>query len=142
MGSEEVFAGYQRHVVAKDIHEECWRGLAAMWQRDFLRDFAVAAKFRAAALAPFLDKPVIIAAMRARPEWKIRGNEKKLIVREIAAAAGLPKGIAFRPKMAAQYGSGFDKAMEKLAKSSGFGNKRDYLGGLLSESSVFKKNSQ
>lgn len=127
LGSEEIFAGYQRHAVAKDIHEECWAGLKGMWQRDFLRDFAVATKFRETALAPFLDKEVIVAAMRAKPEWKIRNGEKKLILREIAASAGLPRDIAFRPKLAAQYGSGFDKAMEKLAKSSGYSNKRDYL---------------
>ena len=127
LGSEEIFAGYQRHATAQNIHEECWRGLKGMWQRDFLRDFAVAARFNATALTPFLDKDVIVAAMRALPEWKISGGEKKLILREIAAAAGLPKDIAFRPKMAAQYGSGFDKALEKLAKRAGFGNKRDYL---------------
>lgn len=131
LGSEEIFAGYQRHAVAKDIHEECWSGLRGMWQRDFLRDFAVAARFKAAALTPFLDKLAIVAAMRARPEWKIGNGEKKLILREIAAAAGLPKAIAFRPKMAAQYGSGFDKAMGKLAKQGGFGNKREYLSELL-----------
>ncbi len=131
LGSEEIFAGYQRHVIAKDINAECWAGLKGMWQRDFLRDFAVAAKFKATALAPFLDKNVIVAAMRAKPEWKISNGEKKLILREIAAAAGLPKDIAFRPKMAAQYGSGFDKALGKLARAAGFGNKREYLHRLL-----------
>ena len=131
LGSEEIFAGYQRHVVAEDVHEECWRGLRGMWQRDFLRDFAVASHFKATALTPFLDKSVVVAAMRANPEWKIYNNEKKLVLREIAAAAGLPKDIAFRPKLAAQYGSGFDKAMEKLAKAAGFRNKRDYLHQLL-----------
>ncbi len=130
LGSEEIFAGYQRHVIAKDINKECWRGLGAMWERDFLRDMAVAGKFKASALTPLLDQNVIVTAMRAKPEWKISGNEKKLILREIAAAAGLPKDIAYRPKMAAQYGSGFDKAMEKLAKAGGFGNKRDYLASL------------
>ena len=127
LGSEEIFAGYQRHVVAQDINAECWRGLKAMWQRDFLRDFAVAAKFKATALTPFLDKGVIVAAMRAKPEWKIHSGEKKLILREVAAAAGLPKDIAFRPKMAAQYGSGFDKALERLSRAAGFANKRDYV---------------
>ncbi len=131
LGSEEIFAGYQRHVVAKDIHEECWRGLKWMWQRDFLRDFAVASRFKATAMTPLLDKNIIVAAMRAKPEWKIKGGEKKLIVREIAAAAGLPKDIAFRPKLAAQYGSGFDKALEKLARATGFRNKREYLASLL-----------
>ena len=131
LGSEEIFAGYQRHVIAKDINAECWAGLKGMWQRDFLRDFAVAAKFKATALTPFLDKDVVVAAMRAKPGWKICNGEKKLILREVAAAAGLPKDIAFRPKMAAQYGSGFDKALGKLAKAAGFGNKREYLQQLL-----------
>ncbi len=131
LGSEEIFAGYQRHAVAKDINEECWSGLKGMWQRDFVRDAKVAAAVKATALTPFLDKSVIVAAMRAKPEWKISGGEKKLILREIAAAAGLPKDIAFRPKMAAQYGSGFDKAMGKLARAAGFRDKRDYLQQLL-----------
>lgn len=131
LGSEEIFAGYQRHAAAKDVNEECWSGLKGMWSRDFVRDFAVAAEFKATALTPFLDKNVVVVTMRARPEWKISNGEKKLILREIAAAAGLPKDIAFRPKMAAQYGSGFDRALEKLARAAGFRNKRDYLFSLL-----------
>ncbi|MBI2145386.1 hypothetical protein HYU18_03635 [Candidatus Woesearchaeota archaeon] len=130
LGSEEIFAGYQRHVIAKDINAECWAGLKGMWQRDFRRDVAVAAAARATALTPFLDKAVIVAAMRAKPEWKIHRGEKKLVLREIAAAAGLPKEIAFRPKMAAQYGSGFDRVLEKLARLKGFRLKRDYLASL------------
>ena len=131
LGSEEIFAGYQRHVTAKDVHAECWSGLKGMWQRDFLRDFKVATAFKATTLTPFLDKSVVVAAMRAKPEWKIYNSEKKLILREIAAAAGLHKSIAFRPKLAAQYGSGFDRALEKLAKKEGCSNKRDYLRHLL-----------
>lgn len=133
LGSEEIFAGYQRHALAGDVNAECWNGLSLMWERDFLRDFAMASNFGATALTPFLDERVIVSAMRARPEWKIQGNEKKLILREIAAKAGLPKDIAFRPKLAAQYGSGFDKALEKLAKASGFGTKREYLKHLCEE---------
>lgn len=127
LGSEEIFAGYQRHELAQDVHSECWAGLKAMWQRDFVRDVKVAAAAKATVLTPFLDKKVIVAAMRAKPEWKIAQGEKKLILREIASEAGLPKETAFRPKLAAQYGSGFDKALEKLVKSSGFSSKRDYL---------------
>jgi len=45
IGTEEIFAGYQRHDEAlknKDfeaLHKECWSGLKNMWQRDLLRDF-------------------------------------------------------------------------------------------------------
>jgi diphthine-ammonia ligase len=127
LGSEEIFAGYQRHALSSDVHEECWSGLKQMWSRDFLRDSAVLKHFRATALTPFLDKNLVQLAMRARPEWKISVSEKKLILREIAFSSGLPIDIAFRPKLAAQYGSGFDKALEKLSKRAGFTTKREYL---------------
>lgn len=131
LGSEEIFAGYERHALAKDVNGECWRGLSAMWKRDFLRAFKVAGSLKAASLTPFLDREVVIAAMRARPGWKVKSNAKKLILREIAADAGLPKGIAFRPKLAAQYGSGFDKALGKLTRISEFSLKREYLSSVL-----------
>src|SRR5574341_789549 len=41
LGSEEIFAGYQRHEHANDVNDECWRGLKAMWQRDLVRDATV-----------------------------------------------------------------------------------------------------
>ena len=59
LGSEEIFAGYQRHLEAKDKHAECWRGLKAMWQRDFTRDFAVASKLKIKVLCPLLDLSLI-----------------------------------------------------------------------------------
>src|SRR3989338_9007335 len=40
LGSEEIFAGYQRHSEAlqqnnyEALHKECWNGLKNMWQRD------------------------------------------------------------------------------------------------------------
>ena len=38
LGSEEIFAGYQRHKEASDINKECWSGLLMMYERDFKRD--------------------------------------------------------------------------------------------------------
>ncbi len=78
-------------------------------------------------LTPFLDEGLIIAAMGIPAKYKISGTEKKLILRETAAGMGLPMETAFRKKLAAQYGSGFDKAIEKLATKNGFRHKRDYL---------------
>ncbi len=131
LGSEEIFAGYQRHELAKDANKECWNGLKNMWQRDFIRDYKVATAFKINFLTPFLDKELIIAAMKVPAEYKISGSEKKIILREAAAELGLPKQFAFRKKLAAQYGSGFDKAIEKLARKNGFRYKKDYLESLL-----------
>ena len=118
LGSEEIFAGYQRHANAKNINEECWNGLKQMWERDLTRDAALAAALTFSARVPFLDDNLIKAAMGISGEKKINGEHKKVILREIAEELGLPKEFAWRKKQAAQYGSGFDKALEKLAKKA------------------------
>lgn len=135
LGSEEIFAGYERHSKAADINQECWNGLKEMWKRDLLRDCAIGKNENI--LVPFLDENVIKAAMKVPGEWKISGENKKMILREAATAAGMPQKIAMRKKVAAQYGSGIDKVMERLAKKKGF-SKTEYLKSLLNSSNFDK----
>ncbi len=125
LGSEEIFAGYQRHE-KEDANKECWRGLKLMWQRDLARDASIAKKLDFSLRLPFLDDDLILAAMGIPSEKKISAEHKKIILREIAEELGLPKEIAWRQKKAAQYGSGFDKVMEKLAKKAGM-RKSEYV---------------
>ena len=126
LGSEEIFAGYERHISAKDINKECWKGLKDMYQRDFLRDFAIAEKLKIDILTPFLDSELIKTAMQIPGKEKLNKKYKKVILRKIAQELGLPKEIAWRKKKAAQYGSKFDRAILKLAKRNGFKYKKDY----------------
>jgi len=130
IGTEEIFAGYDRHAKAVDKHQECWNGLKAMWNRDLVRDLTLAKALGFEALAPFLDDEVIKSAMGIDISKKITEEHKKIILREIAEELSLPKEIAWREKKAAQYGSWIDKAMEKLAKKKGFESKSDYLNSL------------
>lgn len=131
LGSEEIFAGYQRHLEAsenkKDVNEECWNGLSAMYQRDIMRDLPILQSLKMKAATPLLDVDVIKTAMRIPTEYKINKVQNKIIFREVAQSMGLPKEFAQRKKRAAQYGSRFDKAIEKLAKIKGFGLKKEYL---------------
>lgn len=138
LGSEEIFAGYERHIGyekkdfdAKNIEKECWKGLLGLWQRDMLRDLAIAGHFGMKIEAPFLDEGVIRTAMSIPSEYKIDESQKKIILREAAEAIGLPKEIAWRKKKAAQYGSNFDKALEKLARKNGFKHKKEFLKSLI-----------
>jgi len=108
LGSEEIFAGYQRHAHANDINDECWKGLKEMWARDLVRDAALGENLGISVRVPFLDDDLIKAAMGIPGERKINLEHKKIILREIAEELGLPKEIAWRQKQAAQYGSGFD----------------------------------
>ena len=127
LGSEELFAGYQRHKLAKNKQEECWKGLLGMYERDLLRDFAVASSQGIILSTPFLDKELIGVAMRIPDKFKIDNDKSKIILREAAEELGLPKEIAWRAKRAAQYGSRLDKAISRLAKKNGFKFKKDYL---------------
>ncbi|MFH1182178.1 MAG: asparagine synthase-related protein [Candidatus Woesearchaeota archaeon] len=127
LGAEEIFAGYKRHILAKNANKECWQGLRMVWKRDFLRDCAIVASQKVTFLTPFLDTSLIIAAMRIPAKWKISTEDRKIILREVAADLGLPEQFAFRRKHAAQYGSSVDKAVEKLARSHGFRRKWEYI---------------
>jgi len=127
LGSEEIFAGYNRHDKSEDINEECWKGLNQMWQRDLVRDCALANSTGVTVSTPFLDRDLILESMAIPGEEKIKGDVKKHILREIAEELGLPHEFAFRKKQAAQYGSKIDKAMQRLTKEKGFEYKRDYL---------------
>ena len=137
IGSEEIFAGYQRHEQAlgsnnfEALHKECWNGLKGMRQRDLVRDFTIAKKLGLDLRAPFLDRDLIKAAMNVHPMYKIDKSNKKIILREAAEFLGLKKEFAWRKKQAAQYGSNFVNGIEKLAKRKGFKLKKDYLQSLL-----------
>ena len=135
LGSEELFAGYDRHEKANSspeaLHEECWRGLGAMHARDLMRTEAIARETSRTVATPFLDPRVIVAAMQIPAGGKILTTPeetiKKYALRIIAEELGLPHDFAFRPKRAAQYGSRLDAAMEKLARIHGFSSKTEYV---------------
>ena len=137
LGSEEIFAGYQRHEDSfkagsfQALHKECWNGLKNMWKRDLVRDFTIAKALGLELRTPFLDKYLIKMAMGIHPMFKLDKSNKKLILREAAEFIGLKKEFAWRKKQAAQYGSNFVNGIEKLAKKSGFKLKKDYLQSLL-----------
>ena len=123
IGSEELFAGYERH--KGDVQAACWDGLLHIWERDISRDLSIAEHFGKELRLPFMDKELIEYAMKIDPSLKI-GEQRKQILREAAVNLGLQKEFAFRKKSAAQYGSKFDFALEKLAKKKGLG-KKEYL---------------
>ena len=137
IGSEEIFAGYQRHCDAlkgnnfEALHKECWNGLKNMWDRDLTRDFTIAQNLGLDLRAPFLDKDLIKAAMQVHPMFKLDTSNKKIILREAAELIGLKKEFAWRKKQAAQYGSNFVSGIDKLARKKGFKLKKDYLQSLL-----------
>jgi diphthine-ammonia ligase len=133
LGSEEIFAGYERHKSSNSINQECVSGLIKMYERDLYRDDVVTMDNNLELRIPFLDKPLIEYALKIPEKYKITEEESKLILRKISEEQGLPHEYAFRKKMAAQYGSRFDNALKRLAKRNGFKLKADYLRQFYSE---------
>lgn len=127
LGSEEIFAGYDRHDKSENPHEECWNGLKLMFERDMVRELKIAKYFNIITLTPFLDENLILYAMTIPSKYKINKDNKKIILRKSAIKLGLKEEFALRPKKAAQYGSRTDKAIANLTKKNGFQYKKDYL---------------
>jgi asparagine synthetase B (glutamine-hydrolysing) len=130
LGSEEIFAGYNRHKISKNIIEECWNGLINIYQRDLIRETLIPKHFNVELYAPFLDFDVIRIAMRMSLKSKINKKQDKITIRKIAKKLGL-KEFAKRKKRAAQYGSRFNNALQKLAKQNNFEFVKDYINNFL-----------
>ncbi len=116
LGSEELFGGYERHEKAQNLNKECVSGLLKMYERDLYRDDVVMMAHTIELRLPFLDKELVEYALKIPAEHKIKRGIKKYILRRIAENEGVPHEFAFRKKKAAQYGSRFDRGLEKLAK--------------------------
>lgn len=125
LGSEEIFAGYERHIKAGDVNKECWEGLKSMYGRDLIRDFNLAKELGITIRTPFLDGELIKLAMMVPGKEKINEKGSKVILRGVAEE--FLGEFAWRKKKAAQYGSCFDKAIKKLAKKEGFKLKKEWL---------------
>jgi len=126
LGSEEIFAGYQRHEKASDKEEECWKGLLMMYKRDLIRETLLPKAFNLETYAPFLDFDIIRIAMQISIKAKISKKQNKIVIRKIAKKLGL-KEFAKRKKKAAQYGSRFNNAIMKLSDKKGFKYAKDYI---------------
>tara|TARA_Y100000310_G_scaffold263977_1_gene274477 strand:- start:3609 stop:5654 length:2046 start_codon:yes stop_codon:yes gene_type:complete len=118
LGSEEIFAGYERHKNSANINQECVSGLLKMYERDLYRDDVITMENNLELRLPFLDHSLVDYALKIPATLKIDGMTKK-ILRTIALEKGIPQEFAFRKKVAAQYGSRFDNAIGKLAKREG-----------------------
>lgn len=135
LGSEEIFAGYERHKNSFNINEECLSGLRKMYERDLYRDDVITMYHNIELRLPFLDKELVKFALTIPSNMKLDDKRNKIILREIAKIIGMPENFSERRKKAAQYGSNFDKALEKLSKKENK-SKSQYLKQFYDEGNV------
>jgi len=126
LGSEEIFAGYERHTKNKNINKECLNGLFQLYERDIKRDIALTKDAKIKISTPFLDQELIKYSLRIPAKYKLNKKQNKIILRKLANNLGISKEITERKKLAAQYGSKMDKAIKKLAKKEKL-SKSDYI---------------
>jgi diphthine-ammonia ligase len=127
LGSEEIFAGYNRHKNSININKECLAGLRKIYERDLYRDDVITMFNQLELRVPFLDKKLVEYALKIDPSFKLVDGKEKVVLRQVAEKMGLDKDFVWRPKKAAQYGSNFDKAIASLTKRAGLKYKSDYL---------------
>ncbi len=128
LGTEELFAGYERHkrVPPAAVNQECRAGLLMMHDRDLYRDDVITNAQGCSLRAPFLAPELVTYALRIPAAYKLAHGEDKAILRAIARDLGLVTA-ANRKKRAVQYGANVMKALAKLAKRAGYRYTRDYL---------------
>ena len=127
LGSEEIFAGYERHKNSANINQECVSGLLKMYERDLYRDDVVAMANNLELRLPFLDVKLVEYAVKIPAQYKLNDTMGKYIFRQIALEKGIPSESALRKKTAAQYGSRIDAALDKLAKIHKYPSKSSYV---------------
>jgi asparagine synthase (glutamine-hydrolysing) len=76
---------------------------------------------------PFLDHALVSHALEIPADHKVRDGYRKYVLRKAAEKLGVPEEVAWRKKVAAQYGSNFDKAIDRLSRDEGFDSKQSYL---------------
>ncbi|MFQ6076889.1 MAG: asparagine synthase-related protein, partial [Candidatus Bathyarchaeia archaeon] len=144
-GADELFGGYARylHVLRdggyEELHDELWGDILKISEVNLQRDDAVTMANSVESIVPFLDLSMIETAMSLHPRLKVSGASdplRKLVLRRVAEAVGLPMEVVNLPKKAVQYGSGADRVIRRLSKKRGFKQPRSYLRSVLG--SVFE----
>jgi asparagine synthase (glutamine-hydrolysing) len=126
LGAEEIFAGYKRHRISKNISKDSWKSLLNFYDNDLIRENLVQSSTNIKIISPFTNIDIIKTAMNISFHSKINKTNNKVLLRKYAKKLGL-KQVYTRKKLAAQYGSNVNKAIYHIAKKKGFKSRTDYL---------------
>lgn len=125
-GADELYGGYQRY--ERVLKENGYETLDRMLFNDIStisfssleRDLKVGMFHSVNVIFPYLDMRLIDFSINLPPNYKIHKDGgtfvRKFILRKVAQNLNMPSEIVGIPKIAAQYGSGFYKAILKIAK--------------------------
>ncbi|MDO5826355.1 MAG: asparagine synthetase B [Methanosphaera sp.] len=119
-GADELFAGYNRYKnkinSPQELLDELSHDLNSMYHVNLERDDKAVMSNSMELRVPFLDRNVVDLASKIPLKYLIdspEDNLRKHILRDVAYELGVSRDIAYRPKKAAQYGTGIDKIIRK-----------------------------
>ena len=118
-GADELFGGYKRYLksfVDDTLNYDLRVDMSNMYHVNLERDDACSMLNGVELRLPFLDKNLVELVLNIPDNKKIvsmHDDMRKSILRKLAFEEGLDYEIAYRPKKAAQYGTGIDKILRK-----------------------------
>lgn len=118
-GADELFGGYKRYLqsfVDGTLNYDLREDMSNMYHVNLERDDVCSMLNGVELRVPFLDKTLVELVLNIPDNKKIvsmHDNMRKSILRKLAFEGGLDYEIAYRPKKAAQYGTGIDKILRK-----------------------------
>ncbi|NPA48168.1 MAG: asparagine synthase [Thermococci archaeon] len=115
-GADELFGGYMKYVQDPSL---MLRDVEDLGERNLARDDKIGMASGVECRFPFLDPGVVGVALRTPTRFKIDGIQRKVALRKAAERMGLPRDVWESNKKAAQYGSGSQKCLERIAKENG-----------------------
>jgi asparagine synthase (glutamine-hydrolysing) len=122
VGSDELFGGYKRYVdlypsLGEGVRAELFRDVVDSYEVNYARDYKVCSDLGVELRAPYTDLGVVELGLSLPIDLKLsmRGD-RKLVLRRLAEALGLPEEVVWRRKRAIQYSTGVSKALRRLAK--------------------------
>ena len=118
-GADELFGGYKRYLksfVDGTLNYDLREDISNMYHVNLERDDACSMLNSVELRLPFLDEKLVELALNIPDNKKIvsmHDDMRKSFLRKLAFEDGLDYEIAYRPKKAAQYGTGIDKILRK-----------------------------
>ena len=118
-GADELFGGYNRYLesfINGTLNFDLRVDMSKMYHVNLERDDACSMLNGVELRLPFLDKNLVELVLNIPDNKKIvsmHDDMRKSILRKLAFEEGLDYEIAYRPKKAAQYGTGIDKILRK-----------------------------
>ena len=118
-GADELFGGYKRYLesfVNDTLNYDIRMDISNMYHVNLERDDACSMLNSVELRLPFIDKNLVELVLNIPDNKKIvsmHDDMRKSILRKLAFEEGLDYEIAYRPKKAAQYGTGIDKILRK-----------------------------